>query len=235
MGRQLVVTIVGSIVGVGIAVVSGPVIPLFNEALSRWQYVAPTCGDPRGLDLLDIGAMQSKKEATVAVSSDISLGKTRGMLFAFDGRPGSGWVPTTSTADDADESVRFPKDDWMELTFTSPQPIVLVCAVNGKASDWDSYIRADRARTVEVSFGDGEQKVLRKTSLRTLPQHELQDRQELKMPDPKARGYDRVKLTVLDLYLGSPVEDPNTGEAVDPPTGLVMLGEVELWVQAKKQ
>lgn len=232
MGRQLLVTFLGSLFAIGLAIGVTPFLPLFDEALSRWQYVVPSCGDPRGLELLDIKAMQAKGDAAVKVSSNIDLGKTWGQMFAFDGRPGSGWVPNTRDDDAAEDSGQAPKDT-MELTFKSPQPIALVCVVNGKASDWDSYIRADRARTVELRLG-GEQGVSRMTSLRTLPQHELQNRQELKLPNPKAAAYKDVSLTLLNRYLGSPVEDPNTGEAVDRPTGLVMLAEVELWVEKKQ-
>lgn len=234
MGRQLLVTVVGSILGVGIAVLSTPFIPLFDESLNRWKYVVPTCGDPRGLELLDIAAMQADGDATVEVSSDETTGKTWGMMLAFDGRPGSGWVPATKDDDTATDSAEASKD-WMVLNFKNPQRVALVCVVNGKANDWNSYLRADRARTVEVSLDDGRQEAKRKTSLRTLPQHELQNRQELEMPDPKAPAYNRVSLTLLDRYVGSPVDDPNTTEAIDAPTGLVMLAEVEVWVEAGKK
>jgi hypothetical protein len=178
--------------------------------------------------------MQAKGDATVEVSSDETTGKTWGKMLAFDGRPGSGWVPVTRYDDAAANSAEASKDR-MVLDFKSPQPVALVCVVNGKANDWNSYLRADRARTAEVSLDDGKQEAKRKTSLRTLPQHELQNRQELEMPDPKAPAYNRVSLTLLDRYLGSPVDDPNTTEAVDAPTGLVMLAEVEVWVDVGKK
>jgi hypothetical protein len=55
------------------------------------------------------------------------------------------------------------------------------------------------------------------------------------MPDPAdwwviKASYNEVSLTLLDRYLGSQVDDRNTGEPIDTPTGLVMLAEVEVWV-----
>lgn len=181
----------------------------------------------------DITAMTAKGEATVEVSTESGEGKSRDMMLAFDGRPGSGWVPGTRD-DDVAVSTEA-STDRMVLNFKSPQPIALVCVVNGKASDWVSYMRADRARTVELRLGDGKQEVKRRTSLRTRPEFELQNRQDLEMPNPAAwwttkASYNQVSLTLLDRYLGSQVDDPNTGEAIDTPTGLVMLAEVEVWV-----
>ncbi|MDQ0733269.1 hypothetical protein [Arthrobacter sp. B1I2] len=239
MGRQLLVTFLGSLFAIGLAIGVTPVLPLFDEALSRWQYVVPTCGDPRGLELLDIAAMQAKGDAKVEVSSE-SGEKSQRAINAFDGRPGSGWVPeTVSPRDDAAAAASAEASkDRMVLTFTSPQRIALMCVVNGNASDWNSYIRADRARTVEVRLGEGEQEVTRSTSLRTLPQNELQNRQDLKVPDPKtlwaSNAYKQVSLTLLNRYLGSQVDDPNTGEVVDEASRLVMLAEVEVWIDKKQ-
>ncbi|WP_232084778.1 hypothetical protein [Arthrobacter sp. SO5] len=182
--------------------------------------------------------MTATGEATVEVTSEADpLGKSRSKMNTFDGRPGSGWVPVTLSPrdDDAAAVSTEASTDRMDLSFTSPQPISLVCAVNGNAADWVSYMRADRARTVELRLGDGKQEVMRRTSLRTLPEHELQERQDIEMPDPAAwwttkASYNRVSLTLLDRYLGSQVDDPNTGEAIDTPTRLVMLAEVEVWV-----
>lgn len=239
MFRQLLVSILGSIAAVLIAILVAPAIPLFSEALSRWQYVVPTCGDPRGLELLDIAAMQAKGDAKVEVSSE-SNEKSQRALNAFDGRPGSGWVPETASArDDAAAAASADASkDRMVLTFTSPQRIALVCAINGNASDWNSYMRADRARTVEVRLGEGEQEVSRSTSLLTLDQHEVQNRQDLKVPDPKhwweSDAYKQLSLTLLSRYLGSQIDDPNTGTVVDEPTRKVMLAEVEVWVHKKQ-
>jgi hypothetical protein len=83
---------------------------------------------------------------------------------------------------------------------------------------------------VEVSVDDEKQEVKRRTSLRTLPQHQLQDRQELDMPDAKSPTYNRLSLSLIDRYLGSTVDDPLTTAPVDAPTGLVMIAEVEVWI-----
>jgi hypothetical protein len=173
--------------------------------------------------------MQKKGDATVRVSSEDTTAKTWGRMLAFDGRPGTGWVPVTRDDDVAADSAEASRDR-MELTFKSPQRVALVCVVNGKANDWNSYLRADRARTVEVSVDDEKQEVKRRTSLRTLPQHQLQDRQELDMPDAKSPTYNRLSLSLIDRYLGSTVDDPLTTAPVDAPTGLVMIAEVEVWI-----
>jgi hypothetical protein len=228
----------GAVLAALIAIVVAPLTPLFDHALSRWHYVEPTCGDPRGLEILDITAMTAKGEVTVEVSSESEpVGKSRSKMNAFDGRPGSGWVPVTVSPRDDDAAAVSTEAsiDRMDLKFTSPQPIALVCAVNGNASDWVSYMRADRARTVELRLGDGKEEVKHRTSLRTLPEFELQNRQDLEMPDPAdwwviKASYNEVSLTLLDRYLGSQVDDRNTGEPIDTPTGLVMLAEVEVWV-----
>jgi hypothetical protein len=58
------------------------------------------------------------------------------------------------------------------------------------------------------------------------------------VPDPKhwweSDAYKQLSLTLRNRYLGSQVDDPNTGKVVDEPTRLVMLSEVEVWV-AKRQ
>lgn len=239
MGRQLLVSIVGSILAVVIAILIAPALPLFNQVLSRWQYVVPTCGDPANLELLDIAAMQARGQAKVAVSSE-STQKSQRAMNAFDGRPGSGWVPETLSPRDDDSAAGSANDskDQMMLTFASPQRIALVCVINGNASDWNSYMRADRVRTVEVRLGAGEQGVSRTTSLLTLDQHEVQNRQDLKVPVPKhwweSDAYKQLTLTLRSRYLGSQVDDPNTGTVVDQPTRLVMLAEVEVWVHKEQ-
>ncbi|MDQ1053843.1 hypothetical protein QE394_001771 [Arthrobacter sp. SORGH_AS 212] len=233
--------LLGVILAALVAVMITPFTPWFQEALSRWQYVAPTCGDPRDLEILDIAALVAKGDATVEVSSESDL-KSRDRMHAFDGRPGSGWVPVTESPRDDDEAAAAAAEsstDWMTVKFTSPQRIALVCVVNGNAGDWVSYMRADRVRTVEVRLGDGDGKeeAKQRTSLRTLPEQELQNRQNLAIPDPKRFGpkpsYKEVSLTLVNRYLGSQVDDPNTTAAVDVPTRLVMLAEVEVWVDKK--
>ncbi|TDK25848.1 hypothetical protein E2F48_11540 [Arthrobacter crusticola] len=228
MFGQVVLTILGVVIAIALA----PFTPFFDQALSRWHYVEPTCEDPRGLELLDVATMEAEGTATVEASSELNE-ESRRKMNAFDGRPGSGWVPETesSRADSAETPT-----DWIELTFTSPQPIALLCVVNGNASDWVSYMRADRVRTVEVSLGDGEP---HRISLRTLPEYEMQNRQDLGVRPPATLWrenppYNRVSLTLVDRYLGSQVDDPNTGDTVDAPTKEVMLAELELWVEPEQ-
>ncbi|WP_255869133.1 hypothetical protein [Arthrobacter jinronghuae] len=235
----MAVQLVATSLGVVLTILVAPFAPLFDQMLSRWHYAEPTCEDPRGLKMLDLRA---EGEATVEVSSgEVWSGDSRSAMHAFDGRPGSGWVPETLSARDDDAaavSAEAPKDEIV-LNFTSPQPIALVCVVNGNASDWVSYMRADRVRTVDISFGDGEQEVSHRTSLRTLPEHEIQNRQDLELPAPAAfwaikPSYDRVSLRLSDRYLGSQVADSNTGQDADAPTRQVMLAEVEVWVHPEQ-
>lgn len=233
MFGQILLTALGVVLAIALA----PFAPVFDQALSRWHYVEPTCDDPRGLDLLDLATMEAEGTATVEVSS-VSEGKSRGKMNAFDGRPGSGWVPVTKSSrsdEDAAASAEIPPD-WIEVIFTTSQPIALLCVVNGNASDWVSYLRADRIRTAQVSLDDGEPHHI---SLRTLPEHEIQNRQDLGVHARATSwwtkpSFDRVKLTLLDRYLGSQVDDPNTGDTVDPPTKEVMLAELEVWVESEQ-
>ena len=229
MFGQVVLTILGVVLAIALA----PFTPVFDKALSQWHYVEPTCENPRGLELLDVATMETGGIATVEASSEVNE-KSRRKMNAFDGRPGSGWVPETLSTRNDEAPAGAP--DEIVLNFAHPQPIALLCVVNGNASDWVSYMRADRVRTVEVSLGDKEP---HRTSLRTLPEHEIQNRQDLGVHVPAPLwgtkpSYDRVSLTLLDRYLGSQVDDPNTGETLDEPTKEVMLAELEVWVESEQ-
>jgi hypothetical protein len=236
-----------TILGVLLAVLIAPFAPLFDHALSRWHYVEPTCEDPRGLQVLDVANLRAKGQVTVEVSSgevtspEGSSSKSQSAMHSFDGRPGSGWVPDTLSPRSDEDAAGSAKDfeDEITLNFTNPQPIALVCVVNGNASDWISHMRADRVRTVVVSLDDGKQEVTHRASLRTLPEHEIQNPQDLELPAPAdfwaaKPTYDRVSLTLTDRYLGSQVYDPNTGEDVDVPTQKVMIAEVQVWIDTEQ-
>ena len=69
---QLLITILGVVIGIMLT----PFTPWFDQAVNRWHYVEPTCGDPRGLEILDVAAMTAKGEATVEVSSKSEEEKT---------------------------------------------------------------------------------------------------------------------------------------------------------------
>ncbi|MBO0895710.1 hypothetical protein [Arthrobacter sunyaminii] len=165
-------------------------------------------------------------------------------MHAFDGRPGSGWVPTTASPDSEDFSLDAlgSFDDSITLDFDSPQQIALVCVLNGNGASWISYMRADRVRTVEVSLslGDREKPLTRRTSLRTLPEYEIQTRQKLELPgsapvwQKNEPSYDRLKLTLPERWMGIAVDDPHTIPTIDLPTHQVMLAKVEVWVHAEQ-
>lgn len=228
-----------TILGVFLALLIAPFAPLFDQVLSRWHYVEPTCEDPRGLKMLDL---REEGVGTVEVSSGVKQDEeSQSAMHAFDARPGSGWVPDTlSPRGDNNSLDAFDgPEDWMAVKFTNPQPVALVCVINGNASDWISYMRADRVRTVDVSLTGGEQERTHRTSLRTLPEHEIQNRQNLELPAaagvwPTTPSYDGLKLTVSDRYTGISVDDPETAADIDYPTHKVMLAEVEVWVHARQ-
>ena len=120
---------------------------------------------------------------------------------------------------------------------TEEQPVELLCVVNGNAADPMSYARADRVRTARVMLHQttGE-KVTRLAPLRSLPENEIQNRQDLGVRPQAGRWsvaeFTEVSITVVDRYLGFPVDDPRTTAVVDEPTGRLMVAELELWVRA---
>lgn len=230
--------VVLTVAGVVLAIVLAPFTPWFDQALSRWHYVEPSCEDPRGLEKLDVMTMVADERAVITATSEVDADSSTS-LHAFDGRPGSGWVPSTISArgDEAAKALRDRPPDSLSITLTEEQPVELLCVVNGNAADPMSYARADRVRTARVMLHQttGE-KVTRLAPLRSLPENEIQNRQDLGVRPQAGRWsvaeFTEVSFTVVDRYLGFPVDDPRTTAVVDEPTGRLMVAELELWVRA---
>lgn len=222
-----------TVVGVLLAILVAPWTPWFDQALSRWQYVEPSCENPRGLTKLDIASMAADNAVGISVSSEVDEVSST-PLHAFDGRPGSGWVPATISARHDEAAQDAPvTEDWVSLAFEEAQPIQLICVVNGNASDPISYARADRARTVEVTLRTEDGTITHLAPLQSLPDNEMQNRQSLGVRPHAGFGsppeHQEVSLAVVDRYLGHAVNDPNMGSGLSEPTGKMMLAEIELW------
>lgn len=230
--------------GVLLAVAVTPFTPLFDAVLREWNYVEPTCEDPRSLQKLDIADMVKQGTAVVDVSSHADE-NVWPKLATFDGRPGSGWVPATrsSRGDDAEEN----RETWegavierpqIQVRFDDPRRVQLLCMVNGNAGGSVSYTVADRVRTAEVLLGslDGED-TTHLVPLRTLPEHEVQNRQSMGIRPAVvgSEAFSSVTVRIVDRYLGTMDFDPTLGEQGDwtGPSRLLMVGELEVYVEGE--
>jgi hypothetical protein len=199
--------IIGAVAGLSGGLLLQLVEPPF---VKKFVHADPTCDDPGDLakvDLKDIKVDPSTLEKPGKASWSASA--------AFDGQPGTGWVPA-----------RDERTPTLTLTFLKPIDLRLMCAVNGVASNEWSYRRADRIRTAEVlSLRDArDEAAWHRAPLSTLPAGEAQNRQQVGFEEGKCST---LMFRITERYVGETVLDPVLG--LVPRTGLVELAELELF------
>lgn len=252
---QVALTALGVILGL----LAAPLAPWFDAATQAWHYSPPTCENPGDLQKLNLAEMIDEGRATVTASS-FSNPDVWPAEALFDGQPGSGWVPATISPrgsdptpapmevpinSDQSQPDQLTDQAWVSIGFEDPQDIELLCVVNGSAGGRVSYERADSVRTARVSLtDDADLTSSHLAPLRSLPEHEIQNRQSLGEGSTwfDEGPFTAVTLEIVDRYFGTTVFDPQ-GSDSDPdavamddepgawvlPTRLVMIGELEIY------
>jgi hypothetical protein len=181
----------------------------------------PTCDDPGDLvkvNVLERGDIELEASSVEDLPEGVEdpTGEQWSAAAAFDGKPGTGWVPQ-----------RDDEEPTLTLTFDAPVDLQMMCAVNGVASTEWAYRRADRIRTAEVqSLSDARPETnWYRAPLKTMSIDEAQNRQQVRF---QAGECSKLTLRITERYDGVTVSDPLLGRYVER-TGLVALGELELF------
>jgi hypothetical protein len=207
--------------------------------------VLPTCDDPRGLTPVDVAGLVLDGDAEVVSQPEPPLLDGRRSFDprrAFDGRINGGWAVQVEAPDEISPEQALAKAreatagraaaiGTLAVRFTGPgatQDIRLACVINGQPLDPDSYRRADRARHVRIDL-DCPDDAPRAVTLRSMPDDQFQTMQDLRVSCTAARGF---VLEIRSTYPGQAIEDPATGERVEP-SDRVAIAEVLLFRPAR--
>ena len=139
-----------------------------------------------------------------------------------DGNTHTAWVPLDADLAANSESRPHATFNFHRRNSDEPWPIdlALVCVVNGYQVSEVGYIRANRARTIEVRTDDDED--ARTIVLDSVSEAEIQNPQTV---DVRKGDVTELRITIVDTYAGRSVWDPANGRNQDP-TGHTAIAEV---------